>query len=289
MPLSAMLLPSVESRCGRKRVALRDDRSVVLKPTERMGTPRILAETTTPDGRRMTLEGEESGFSISLEGEPMMHSLASASESQLGGCAVECIRSLDAPRILIGGLGLGFTLRSVLCRVGAGARIDLAELVPEIIAWNRTILRPLNGALLSDPRVSVWSGDVFDLLERSAVGTYDALVLDIDNGPVALVQAKNSRVYASDGLGLIQRALKPGGRATVWSAEREASFERRLVEAGFSFSAVPARVHPFTRKTDYTIYVLRRSAESVRVRRRPAKAGAAATGSRRTAKTRPPK
>src|SRR5207249_505301 len=126
--------------------------------------------------------------------------------------------------ILIGGLGLGFSLRRVLEMVGKNATVHVAELLPEVVAWNREFLGHVNGALLEDRRVEVFVADVFEVIRRSGAAQYDAILLDVDNGPTSFVQAQNSRLYDRHGFGLIARALKPGGRATFWSASEERVF-----------------------------------------------------------------
>ncbi|MDP1579375.1 MAG: hypothetical protein Q8M02_03800 [Candidatus Didemnitutus sp.] len=214
-----------------------------------------LAETKTPNGARMTLVEHDGNFCIRVNGQQLMHSAVSTSELKLG--ALGCARAAGKPaaKILIGGLGLGFTLKSVLQTVASDATVHVAELFPEIVEWNRTFMAGLNGASLADPRVKIIEGDVRALIERSAHAPYDAIVLDIDNGTTAMVAAANHDLYSPGGMRLIARALKPGGRATVWSAAPDPAIQVRLVKAGLIVQAVPAKLHENAKRAAYMIYV----------------------------------
>jgi spermidine synthase len=213
-----------------------------------------LAETLTPDGARLSLHSHDGNFCIRVNGQELMHSAAASSEQQLGELATEAITTRPA-RILIGGLGLGFTLKSVLEKSGPDVAVDVAELFPAVVEWNRTFLAGLNGALLADPRVKVLVGDVGQVLSRAAAVPYDAILLDIDNGPTAMVQANNSGHYRAQGIQRIATALKPGGRAAIWSAKTDHAFETRLKKAGFTVKAVPAKLYATAKRSTYTIYL----------------------------------
>lgn len=214
-----------------------------------------LAETTTPDGKTMTLVEHDGNFSIRLEGRDLMHSAVAASELHLGEIAVAHLAGADQGRVLIGGLGMGFTLRSVLAGVGKNVEVDVVELLPAVVEWNRTYMKDLNGTLLDDPRVNVQTHDVCALLNRSQPAVYDAILLDIDNGPTAMVQKSNAQLYSREGLQRMRRALKQGGRAAIWSAGVDIQFEARLRSMNFKTEAVPARLHKNARRSTYTIYV----------------------------------
>jgi spermidine synthase len=139
----------------------------------------------------------------------------------------------DEPRhVLVGGLGLGYTLRAVLDIAADDASVTVAELVPELVEWNRQHLGPLNDHPLDDPRVHVAVGDVFDTLKRSR-RTFDVILLDVDNGPQALAQEKNQRLYSDGGVRVCEAALTSGGVLGVWSAGPNARYERRLESFGF--------------------------------------------------------
>ena len=214
-----------------------------------------LAETKTPNGARLTLVEHDGSFCIRVNGQQLMHSSVNASEIQLG--TVGCERHADQKdnRILIGGLGLGFTLKSVLEHSGPGAAVHVAELFPEIVEWNRTFLSGLNGRLLADPRVSVFTEDVRAVLHRAVRAPYDVIILDIDNGTTAMVKTENHELYSQRGIDQIRSALKPLGRAAIWSACADAVIEKRLNRAGFTVQAVPAKLHPTAKRSTYMIYL----------------------------------
>jgi spermidine synthase len=214
-----------------------------------------LAETKTPDGARLALVEHDGDFCIRVNGQQLMHSAVNASELQLGSLGCERHAGKKGARILIGGLGLGFTLKSVLQSAGRTDTIHVAELFPEIVAWNRTFLSTLNGKLLNDPRVKVLAEDVKAVIRRSAHTPYDVIILDIDNGTTAMVMTENNELYSQPGMDAIARALKPGGRAAVWSACPDASIERRLRKTGFTVQAVPAKLYPSAKRSAYMIYL----------------------------------
>lgn len=219
-----------------------------------------LAETKTPNGARMTLVEHDGSFCIRVNGQQLMHSSVSTSEVQLGqlGCEKHPSRGA-ATRVLIGGLGLGFTLKSVLQSVGPKAVVHVAELFPELVQWNRTFLAKLNGRALADKRVAVFEEDVRAVIQRAARAPYDAIVLDIDNGTTAMVKNENHQLYSEWGMQQIALALKPGGRAAIWSACADAVIEKRLAKAGFKVQAVPAKLYEHARRSTYMIYVADRT------------------------------
>ena len=214
-----------------------------------------LAETKTPDGARLTLVEHDGDFCIRVNGQQLMHSAVTASELQLGMLGCERHAGKKGARILIGGLGLGFTLKSVLQNAGRTDTIHVAELFPEIVEWNRTFLSDLNGKLLNDPRVKVLLEDVKAVIRRSARMPYDVIILDIDNGTTAMVMTENNELYSQRGMDVIALALRSGGRAAVWSACPDASIERRLNKAGFAVQAVPAKLYPSAKRSTYMIYI----------------------------------
>lgn len=184
-----------------------------------------------------------------------MHSRLNASETLLGTLGAKIPATETAPRTLIGGLGLGFTLRSVLENAPGNARIDVAELIPEILDWNRNQLASLNGKLLGDPRVRTQATDVLRVAQDAPPGAFNSILLDIDNGPTALVSSGNSAIYSPNGLDTFFRALKPGGRLAIWSAAPDTKFERRLANTGFTPTAVPAKASANAKRAAYLIYV----------------------------------
>ena len=157
--------------------------------------------------------------------------------------AERAIRRVDDPtRVLVGGLGFGYTLRAALECVSAEAQISVVELVPELVEWNRTHIGALNDQPLSDPRCQVIVDDVFDVIRRSP-GAFDVILLDVDNGPQALAQAKNQRLYSDSGARVCHAALRPGGIVAVWSRGPSARYERVLRRCSFAVEVqrVPAR------------------------------------------------
>ncbi len=221
---------------------------------------RTLAETTTPDGARLILQEHDGSFAIRCGGRELMHSRASASEVQLGELATERIEKTASAKVLVGGLGLGFTLRSVLAQLGPGASVEVAELIPAVVDWNRTHLLGLNGECLNDPRVQVVVDDVAKVLQRAERASYDAVMLDVDNGPVAMVQAGNAQLYAEGGLRMILMRLKPGGRAVFWSAGPDVAFVARLKKTGFVVEVVAAKVYATAKRASYVLFVAERPA-----------------------------
>ncbi|WP_156679766.1 spermidine synthase [Sphingomonas profundi] len=184
-----------------------------------------------PGGGQLRLIRRGRDHMIMLGGNELMSSRLSGSEEALAtlGCG-------DAPadgRILIGGLGMGFTLRAALALLGPAARITVAEIVPEVIAWGRGPLADLFAGSLDDPRVALATGDVAVPI-RAARGAWDAILLDVDNGPDGLVRAANDGLYGAAGLAAARAALRPGGTLAVWSSAPDPRFTRRLEAAGFA-------------------------------------------------------
>ena len=218
--------------------------------------PRVkLAESTTADGGAMALYEHDGKYCISYAGQELMHSGANASEILLGEIGVELLEHDASARILIGGLGLGFTLRSVLASTGPNVVVELIELLPEIVSWNREFLKSLNGELLDDPRLEIHTTDVVGYVRKAERARYDVILLDVDNGPVAMVSETNVSLYSNTGLRWLRGSLKPEGRAVFWSAGPDLRFEDRLKRAGFRVSKVPAKVHAGSKRAAYLLYV----------------------------------
>ncbi len=179
-------------------------------------------------------------FSIFVGNWELMNSRATSSEEELAHLACEKIHGKPAPRVLIGGLGMGFTLRTTLDLVSEDAEVIVSELVPEVVEWNRTLLAPLAEAPLDDPRVTVVVGDVADLL-RENPGSYDAIISDIDNGPHSKTGPSEGWLYSRDGLRTLARALRKPGVATIWAAGPAKFFSQNLRRAGFECEEVRSR------------------------------------------------
>lgn len=171
---------------------------------------------------------------IRFNGIELMSNLTWRSEEVL---AIRSLRKrgLADARVLIGGLGMGFTLRAALDHLDGSAAITVCELVPEIAGWNRGILGPLAGKPLEDRRVTLCVDDVMDILDTSPAG-FDVILMDTDNGPDFTVRDENAQLYAHSGLARLHRALRPGGIAAFWSAEISAPFEVRLDALGWQWS-----------------------------------------------------
>ena len=214
-----------------------------------------LGEARTPDGGKLALFSHDGRYAIRLNGQELMHSAVATSEIQLGEMAVAKISRRSSARILIGGLGLGFTLDAVLARLGPTAAIDVVELIPEVVTWNRTHLASLNGSKLADQRVTTTVDDFSVFLRRTPPAVFDVIVLDVDNGPTAMVHRPNAGLYDAGGIHRLAAALSARGRLAVWSASPDAAFERRLVQAGLSVQAVPAKVHTGARRAAYMLYL----------------------------------
>jgi len=187
----------------------------------------LLGRTATPDGDELTLMQRSGELVIFASGKPLMSSRMHGSEEALATLACAQARALDAPSVLVGGLGMGFTLRATLDTLPSSATVIVAELLPAVVDWNRGVLGPLAGEPLRDRRVSVALGDVSDTL-RAHLHAFDVVLLDVDNGPAAFTSTANGDLYSDRGLALIRRALKPGGVLAVWSAWEDRKFEQRL-------------------------------------------------------------
>jgi spermidine synthase len=207
--------------------------------------PRILLDTAPIPGsdKELKLYQHAKDFSIDISGEgELMSSRVHGSEEALAELTCSRIHSRVRPRILIGGLGMGFTLASALKHLRENAEIVVAELVPKVIEWNRGPLGEEAGNPLNDPRVIVKEGDVVKMIksERSA---YDAILLDIDNGPNGLTHEDNNWLYTLAGLSACHQALKPRGILSVWSAGPDVRFSKRLRQTGFRIEEILVHAH----------------------------------------------
>jgi spermidine synthase len=204
-------------------------------------TPRELIDVARiPGGDELRLFRRGKDYMIVLDRNELMSSRMSGSEEALANMSCDRIAGRPTPHLLIGGYGMGFTLRAALKALGADATLTVAELVPQIIEWARGPMVDLAAGCLDDPRVVLVEADVA-LVIADAKATYDAILLDVDNGPDGLVRNANDRIYSATGLAAARAALKPGGVLAVWSAGSDASFTRRLRDAGFAVDEVAVK------------------------------------------------
>jgi spermidine synthase len=208
-----------------------------------------LARASAPGGSALSLHRRGEEYVIRVDGQDLMGSRQHGSEETLAELGCAGLREVRGARVLIGGLGLGFTVRAALTMLGPDAKLEVAELVPAVIAWNRGVLAHLAAAPLDDPRVSVHEGDVATLIAGRRAA-YDAVLLDVDNGPSALTAPGNARLYGPRGLEQAGHCLRPKGVLAVWSVSDDARFTARLERAGFQVKVerVLAR-HGTTKRT----------------------------------------
>jgi spermidine synthase len=202
---------------------------------------------TLANGDRLTLRRDGETFEIRLNLFQLMCSGNSVSERALAKAC--CAGARD---VLIGGLGLGYTARAVLDEVVPEARVTVAELVPAVVQWNRSVLAPLAGRPLDDPRLKVVVGDVANAV-RAHPASFDAILLDVDNGPEAVLFAANAFLYSHAGVELLRAGLKPGGILAVWAAAPSPAFEAVLRESGFAFAVQTLEVQPGLTHTIYRV------------------------------------
>ena len=205
-----------------------------MKPRELVGTAIV------PGGDELRLFRRGDDFMIVLDRNELMSSRMSGSEEALASMTCDRLPSGTAPHMLVGGYGMGFTLRAALAILAPSARITVAELVPEIIEWARGPMSQLAAGCLNDPRVELVIGNVADLIGAGR-GRYDAILLDVDNGPDGLTRNDNDQLYSVAGLSSAKAALRPGGILAIWSAAPDAVFVRRLKLCGFGVEEVAVR------------------------------------------------
>ena len=204
--------------------------------------PWLQLDTVSVPGADVQLRLMQRGaeFSMRLGQNELMSSRLSGSEEALATLACRRIEAVKSPHLLIGGLGMGFTLRAALAVLGSDARIMVAELVPAVIAWARGPMADIFGDSLDDPRASIREADVVNVI-ASYDSAFDAILLDVDNGPEGLIRKANDALYDLKGLNAIRRALRPGGVLAVWSSGPNPLFSKRLGAAGFDVNEVAVR------------------------------------------------
>lgn len=222
--------------------------------------PRILIDSAPIPGGggelRLIQRGDD--YWIMLGANALMSTRLRGSEEALATLVCERIAGRPKPALLIGGLGMGFTLRAALGALGRDARVVVSELVPAIVEWARGPMAHVHGGSLDDPRVEISLSDVGDLI-AAARSDFDSILLDVDNGPDALSRDSNDRLYDLDGLHRAKAALKPGGILAIWSAADDPAFSRRLAKAGFRVEEVVVRAHAGRKGAKHMIWLATRT------------------------------
>jgi spermidine synthase len=220
-------------------------------PREHLGTAQV------PGGEELRLFRHGRDFIIVLDRNELMNTRMSGSEEALATVSIARLGKVRAPHLLIGGYGMGFTLRAALAELDSEGRVTVAELVPEIIEWAQGPMAELTGDCLDDRRVLLEQADVADLIDE-ARGDYDAILLDVDNGPDGLVRHANNRLYSKRGLRAAYDALAPGGVLAVWSAAPDPGFMRKLKDAGFAVDEVRVRARSNGKGAHHIIWFAQR-------------------------------
>jgi len=218
-----------------------------MKPLERLG------EAKTPDGTLLQLYRHDGAYLIRADGVELMSTRRHLSEDKLAEVACAPLKTRRGVRVLIGGLGLGFTLREALRHLGSDAEVVVAELVAEVITWNANPDYALSAEVMTDPRVRIVHDDVSNVLRKNA-GGFDAIMLDTDNGPEGMIMKENSRLYAVRGIANTMAALRSGGTIAYWSVGDDPDFERSLKNAGLEVQVMKVRAHA-TSGPFHTLYI----------------------------------
>jgi spermidine synthase len=234
---------------GKRRLILPDKplQELVMKPRELIGTAKV------PQGDEIRLFRRGEDFMIVTGRNELMNSRMSGSEEALATMTADRLSGRPSPHLLIGGYGMGFTLRAALAVLPRDARITLAEIMPEILDWARGPMAALTARCLDDIRVDLVVADVAEVLHGSR-GAFDAILLDVDNGPDGLIRSANDRLYSRRGLAVAKDALKPGGILAIWSAAPDPAFKRRLIEAAFRVEETTVRARSNGKGARHTIW-----------------------------------
>ena len=211
------------------------------------------------DGTVFSLHKHDGQFYYKYNGFELMSTVYTHSEEMLAEIGCSNITdtagaSQSKPKVLIGGLGLGFTLKRTLELVGSSASVEVAELMPPLIEWNRTYLVEYNGPLLEDPRVQIIQGDLYDIVTATAKNSYDSILIDIDNTPDDLITEGNDRLYTTGFLQEMRTVLKGDGILSYWLAEPAPKFKKMLEKVGFVVEAHKAKPHVKSKRARHAIY-----------------------------------
>ena len=222
--------------------------------------PQILLDKAeTPDGgKELRLYQHDKDFFICVGNVQLMSSRTHESEEALARLALERIEKKEHTRVLVGGLGMGFTLRAALDVLPASARVEVAEIIPAVVKWNRGPLAALAGHALDDKRVEVREVNAARMI-REGRGRYDAILLDVDNGPAGLSRSGNYWFYGLSGLQTSLTALKPDGVLALWSAAPDVEFMRRMEKTGFAVEAIRVRARAGKKGAHHVIWIAKKS------------------------------
>jgi spermidine synthase len=210
------------------------------------------------DGGEIRLYRRGTEYSIRVGAYELMNNRVHGSEDALASIVCERLKDRNRARVLIGGLGMGFTLAGVLKDLGAYSEVVVAELVPAVVTWNRGPLGAFAGQPLDDPRVRMHELDVGKVI-RAEENAYDAILLDVDNGPAGLTSKTNDQLYGTRGLRAAFAALRPGGILAIWSAGPDPAFTKRLQNSGFAVEQVTVRGRGKSGGSRFLIWIARRS------------------------------
>lgn len=219
-----------------------------MKRLERLG------EARSPDGTLLTLDRHDGAYLIRADGVELMSTRRHLSEDRLAEIACEPIRDRAKARVLVGGLGLGFTLKAALRTLGADAEVVVAELLEAVIRWNAHEEYGISTDAMRDPRTRIVHDDVMNVL-RGNRADFDAIMLDVDNGPEGMILVENERLYSVSGVLVTRAALRPGGQLVYWSVGEDAGFERQLRQMGLTVTSVKVRAHA-TSGPMHTLFVV---------------------------------
>ena len=217
--------------------------------------PQIkLGSTKTPDGGEMGLYQHDGDFAIKINGQQLMSSRQHELELALARLGCAHLSKREAPRVLIGGLGMGYTLRQTLDMLGQDAKVVVSELLAPVVDWNRDFLGELNGQPLEDKRTEISIGDIFLLLSNS-MNSFDAILLDVDNGPNAITDSGNDHLYTHAGIEICRRALRKQGCLAIWSAEPSKDFEQLLMSCNFHVRRYKVPAYKGSNRKSHFIWV----------------------------------
>lgn len=222
-----------------------------MKPTTNV------AETHAPDGAHFRLIEHDGDYYLYMNDRQVMSTRMTLSERMLADIGCDFVDRRKNPRVLVGGLGLGFSLRRALEITGPQSQVDVAELLPEVVRWNTDLMKGYNDDVLQDSRTNIIVADVHDCIRKAAEGgeKYDAILLDVDDGPSSLLQPQNSQLYKGDGLALLKNALTPQGRIAFWAVERDPRLFRSLKKAKFWAEEYPAAKHERAKRKEHYVYL----------------------------------